>query len=92
MNWKKFLTENVLGECWDVDKRPGGDLPNRTYDNFSDLMSLYGEIFKDINKWAVFIVYSNGVFGEITDHIVHWIKLNQILAHGFLLRRSGARR
>jgi hypothetical protein len=61
-NWKKFLTENVLGECWDADKRPGGDLPNRTFDNFSDLMSLYEEIFKDINKWAVFIVYSNGIF------------------------------
>jgi hypothetical protein len=66
MNWKKFLTENVLGECWDADKRPGGDLPNRTFDNRDDLLDLYKAIDKN-EKWAVFIVYSNSVWWRNHD-------------------------
>ena len=40
-NQKQYLTEEVLKECWDADKRPGGDLPNRTFDNRNDLLDLY---------------------------------------------------
>jgi hypothetical protein len=56
MNWKKFLTENVLGECWDADKRPGGDLPNRTFDNQDDMMDLY-EALKKSGRWNDFLVF-----------------------------------
>ena len=56
MNRKKFLTENVLGECWDADKRSGGDLPNRTFDNRNDLMDLYETLKKD-EKWDDFLVF-----------------------------------
>ena len=56
MNWEKFLTENVLGECWDADKRPGGDLPNRTFDNQDDMMDLY-EALKKSGRWNDFLVF-----------------------------------
>ena len=51
MNWKQFLTEKVLKECWDADKRPGGDLPNRTFDNRDDLLDLYEAIHRDGKIW-----------------------------------------
>ena len=37
---RKALTE-YLGECWDADKRPGGDLPNRTFTTDADMMALF---------------------------------------------------
>ena len=37
---RKALTE-YLGECWDADKRLGGDLPNRTFDTDVDMMALF---------------------------------------------------
>ena len=56
MKWKKFLTENILGECWDAYMRPGGDLPNHTFDNRNDLMDLYETLKKD-EKWDDFLVF-----------------------------------
>ena len=53
MTWQQFLTEKVLKECWDADKRPGGDLPNRPYDNRNDLLDLYEAIYRD-GKWDDF--------------------------------------
>ena len=71
MNWKKFLTENALGECWDADQRPGGDLPNRTFDNQDDMMELYKAIYRD-RKWIrfadfVFKYYKDVPTTEIFD-------------------------
>lgn len=60
-NLKKFLTEKVLGECWDADKRPGGDLPNRTFDNESDMMELYRAIYMD-GKWNKFFDWAYWVY------------------------------
>lgn len=60
-NWKQFLTEEVLKECWDADKRPGGDLPNRTFDNRNDMMDLYEET-KKAEKWEAFTIYSNNIW------------------------------
>ena len=37
---RKRLT-GYLGECWDADKRLGGDLPNRTFDTDVDMMALF---------------------------------------------------
>jgi len=65
-NWKKFLTENVLGECWDANKRPGGDLPNRTFDNQDDMMKLYRAIHWEGN-WTAFTVYSNNIWWQNCD-------------------------
>ena len=64
MNWKQFLTEKVLGECWNIyvnfnDEgmcQKCGDpaekhAGNRTFDNRSDLMDLYQKIYED-GKWS----------------------------------------
>jgi len=56
VGWKQYLTEEVLKECWDADKRPGGDLPNRTFDNNDDLIALYKTIKHD-KKWKEFEDY-----------------------------------
>lgn len=64
-NWKQFITEEVLRECWDADKRPGEDLPNRTFDNRNDMIDLYEAIFKGgKDRWAVFTVYSNDIWWQ----------------------------
>ena len=52
MNWKQFLTEEVLKECWHefVVAFPHGF---RTFDNRNDLMDLYEAIYRDV-KFAEF--------------------------------------
>lgn len=56
MKWKKFLTENVLGEYWGADQRPGGDLPNRPFNNQDDMMDLYKALRKS-GRWDDFLVF-----------------------------------
>jgi len=46
---RKRLT-GYLGECWDADKRLGGDLPNRTFDTDVDMMALFRKMV-DNGKW-----------------------------------------
>lgn len=66
MTWQQFLTEKVLGECWNIyvnfnDEgmcQKCGDpaekhAGNRTYDNRNDLMDSYEKIEKD-GKWDEF--------------------------------------
>jgi len=47
---KKRLTE-FLGECWDADKRPGGDLPNRTFSTAQDMVDLAKKLVD--SKWTL---------------------------------------
>ena len=66
MNWKQFLTEKVLGECWNIyvnfnDEgmcQKCGDpaekhAGNRTFDNRNDMMDLYQQVYED-GKWEDF--------------------------------------
>ncbi len=66
MNWKQFLTEKVLGECWNIyvnfnDEgmcQKCGDpaekhAGNRTFDNRNDMMDLYQQVYED-GKWDDF--------------------------------------
>jgi len=68
MNWKKFLTDNVLHEVWHEPRitensrcscgRPYHlgtpyDHCNRRYDNELDMMKLYRAIYMD-GKWTEF--------------------------------------
>jgi hypothetical protein len=55
-NWKKFLTEKLMGECWDAHKRLGGDLPNRTFSTYNDMIDLY-RIIRNDKKWNDFLVF-----------------------------------
>jgi hypothetical protein len=52
-NWKQFLTEEVLKERRDANNCPGGDLPNRTFDNRDDMAKLYRYVYED-GKWDDF--------------------------------------
>lgn len=76
MNWQQFLTEKVLKECWDADKRPGGDLPNRPYDNRNDLLDLYEVIYRD-GKWVKLntLIYLREAVGDIMqiEEYVPWL-------------------
>ena len=58
---KKRLTE-YLGECWDADKRPGGDLPNRTFTDPADFFAVFDKLVEkgDLPRVAQF---------TWTDHI-----------------------
>lgn len=71
-SWKQFLTKEVLHEIWHESKitensncscgRPyhlgtSYDHKNNTFDNFSDMLSLYEVIFKD-GRWGEFGNYS----------------------------------
>ena len=68
MNWKQFLTENVLKECWHTDEeirinssgtirmpcyKCGTQGYNRTYSNRHDLLDLY-EVLDNECKWENF--------------------------------------
>ena len=78
-SWKQYLTEEALKECWDADKRPGGDLPNRTFDNQSDMMYLYRYMYED-NRWKDFFDtlwikfhrFYNAVDASMIDYIA-WL-------------------
>ena len=76
MNWKKFLTENVLHEVWHESRlteesrcsceRPyylgtPYDHCNRRYDNELDMMELYGAIYMD-GKWNKFFDWAYWVY------------------------------
>ena len=49
---RKLLTE-YLGECWDADKRPGGDLPNRTFTTPDDMMALKDKLVEKGEFWGL---------------------------------------
>ena len=63
MNWKQFLTEKVLKECYHeteptslrcIKCGTNVDYRNwRTFDNRSDLMDLYQKVYED-GKWEDF--------------------------------------
>ena len=69
MNWKKFLTDNVLHEVWHEPKITAGrcgcscgqnyylpssyNCQNRTFDNQDDMMEPYRYIYED-GKWIEF--------------------------------------
>ena len=81
MNWKKFLTDNVLHEVWHEPRitensrcscgRPyyigtPYDHCNRRYDNELDMMKLYRAIHWEGN-WTAFTVYSNNIWWQNCD-------------------------
>ena len=70
MNWKKFLTENVLGECWDADKRSDGDLTNRTFDSRKDMMDLY-EVIQKSEKWDNFLVFLWPIYLDKSKYLLN---------------------
>jgi hypothetical protein len=78
-NWKQYLTEEVLKECWDADKRPGGDLPNRTFDNRNDMMELYRYMYED-DSW---IEFENWIYERI--FLPHYYKEKNFNAWLFCL-------
>jgi len=88
LDWKQFLTEKVLGECWDADKRPGGDKPNRTFDNRNDLLDLYEAVNED-GKWSKFIIYTEKTycFQLQLDSLCH--NLHNFTAWLFCLDKTG---
>ena len=63
MNWKQFLTEKVLKECYHeteptslrcIKCGTNVDYRNwRTFDNRNDLMDLYEQVYED-GKWGEF--------------------------------------
>ncbi len=62
MNWKQFLTEKALKECWHssetwYDCDNAKHCRRRTFDNRNDLMDLYQKVYED-GKWDEFFWFS----------------------------------
>jgi len=88
MNWKQFLTEKVLGECWHdgtsilmagyhCKKCDKIFSCNRTFDNRNDMMDLYEQIEKD-GKLISFLNYLNAAcdwkdFDPIRDRALEYL-------------------
>ena len=82
MNWKQFLTEKVLKECWHssetwYDCDNAKHCRRRTFDNRNDLMDLYEQIEKD-GKLISFLNYLNAAcdwkdFNPIRDRALEYL-------------------
>jgi hypothetical protein len=85
-NWKQFLTEEVLKECWhgfedilcfssSVKCQSCGirntSLSRRAFNNRNDMMDLYEAVKKDGRKWEEYLVFLWPIYLDESKHLLN---------------------